>query len=356
MAPFRRRNVISALLIAGLLAAFVAAPAARRIWSGKTAGARDAAGEAAGAPLNVVERVDPNAVWVCAEPNDCIADYLAFPERAKPWRRPISAMQLENSLLNCRVHAAPDAPPSMTEDDLADAVVDKLNIAFLLRGLDARPLKATIVATDAEEHWQTLRLLFDDPYVGVFPALLLLPRGPGPHPAVLALHGHGQDAGKYAAAFRAQQFAERGFALLVPTMRGMDAGLAEDRVTRFLLRAGFSLMTIRVYETLLALKYLRWRRDIDHEAIGLIGHSGGSVTGAVAIRVTPFFKAFVYDFTGSFYHERYEKLTDENVPGLFPYGKRIADFRAACTPALEVEYGYEGNDEQIFRFFENHLR
>ncbi len=317
---------------------------------------------------SVIESHDPGAVWNCAEPSAspplaggfdgagaCVADYLAFPELAKGARRPMSESQLEKEFLGARLHAGPEAAPSMSEDELSAAIYERLNIDFLLRDFDSRPLRVAVTAQESGAGWEERRLLFRDPLVGAFPAILLLPSGPGPHPAILALHGHSQDSAKYISTYQAQRFAERGYAVLVPTQRAMNADAAEDRVTRTLLREGFSFMTLRVYEALLALKYLQARPDIRREAIGLIGHSGGSVVGSLVVRVRPAFAAFVVDFPATFYHEPLDRLIDENAPALFPYRNRVNDYRDACVPTLRVEYGYAGADREIFQFFDERL-
>ena len=56
------------------------------------------------------------------------------------------------------------------------------------------------------------------------------------------------------------------------------------------------MMAVRIYEVLLLHKLLRCRPDIDTERLGLIGHSGGSAVGNLAIRVAPeIFDAYVSD-------------------------------------------------------------
>jgi hypothetical protein len=58
---------------------------------------------------------------------------------------------------------------------------------------------------------------------------------------------------------------------------------------------GFNLMGMRDYEALIGLKYLTCNPAV--KRIGLIGHSGGSSTGNLVVRVTPYpVGAYVSDY------------------------------------------------------------
>ena len=97
--------------------------------------------------------------------------------------------------------------------------------------------------------------------------LLLRPKSPGPHPAILLLHGAGgshQGYDKLYFRFHANAFLEKGFAVLVYNKRG--SGDYEVDYENF------------TYEQLLndanaALEYLRAQNDIDQDKIGIMGIS-----------------------------------------------------------------------------------
>ncbi len=153
-------------------------------------------------------------------------------------------------------------------------------------------------------------LAMHDPWVGTIRVVLLLPTTSGPHPVVI------------------------GQALL----------------------GGFSMMAVRIYEVLLLHKLLRCRPDIDTERLGLIGHSGGSAVGNLAIRVAPeIFDAYVSDNLNSYFNWVDSALQDETDPAIYPWSQIINDFSTSSVPVLEVPYAFENEYQDIADFFDLHL-
>jgi hypothetical protein len=140
-----------------------------------------------------------------------------------------------------------------------------------------------------------------------------------------------------------------------PTPRGAGVDQWEDLATRTLLRNGFTFLGVRIYETLLALKYLRWRGDIAADRLGLIGQSGGSVVSNVTVRIEPRFRAYVSDCVGHYFSETEGRLLDETTPGLHPYYQFINDFSTSVTPVLTTPYEYAGAMPDITAFFQERL-
>ena len=103
----------------------------------------------------------------------------------------------------------------------------------------------------------------DIPIEGLF----MKPEGEGPHPAILLLHGSGESHQEYNKLYfrlHANAFIESGFAVLVYTKRG--SGNVDVDYNNF------------TYDQLLkdaasALNFLRGRKDIDQQNIGLMGLS-----------------------------------------------------------------------------------
>ena len=97
--------------------------------------------------------------------------------------------------------------------------------------------------------------------------LLLKPDSPGPHPAIILLHGAGgsnQHHNKAFFRFHANAFIEKGFAVLVFTKRGSgDDGFNYDYFTYKDL----------VNDAYAAISFLRKQQDIDQQNIGLMGVS-----------------------------------------------------------------------------------
>ncbi len=111
--------------------------------------------------------------------------------------------------------------------------------------------------------------------------VLITPDGPGPHPAIVLLHGAGsrhQAYDKQYFKFHANAFLKKGFAVLVYTKRGSG-------------KTGFDYKYF-TYEKLLkdamaAVDFLKKRDDINHESIGVMGVSeSGWFTPELAYRDT----------------------------------------------------------------------
>lgn len=97
--------------------------------------------------------------------------------------------------------------------------------------------------------------------------MLLRPDTPGPHPAILLLHGAGDSHQEYDKSyfkFHANAFLEKGFAVLVYTKRGSGNNAVNYRY--------FTYKQL-LSDAMAALKYLRSQEDIDQQAIGIMGVS-----------------------------------------------------------------------------------
>jgi hypothetical protein len=113
-------------------------------------------------------------------------------------------------------------------------------------------------------------------------------------------------------------------------------------VTEALLRAGFSFVGLRLYETLLTLRYAASLPHVDRCRVGMMGHSGGAISGNASIRVASGISAWVSDLTSEYYVEGPEGgVTDETSPGLYALHPLINDFTSAPMPVLEVGYNFE---------------
>lgn len=309
---------------------------------------------------NVAFVDDLGALPPCPDPATCKADYLAFLDKAAAYARPTTEEALHQALLDIDAGAVPQVPGPLSPDDLAAAIVDGLNLAFLVDGLDERPLTVTTIGRaeasgQVEEH-----LLLEDPWVGTFEALLLTPPGPGPFPAVLAVHGHGDDIWIYRDEYHGGEYPARGLAILMLGMRVMGSGppaMIENDVTKKMLVQGFPLMGMRVYESLLGFKLLRALPRIDAARVGLIGHSGGSSTGNLTVRLEPRLKGYVSDHQVAYaeWTRPYPFYHCETAPALYPYSGLINDPGTSDVPILKVPYKYTDGMEGIFAFFALHL-
>ncbi len=291
--------------------------------------------------------------WDCAgQPIvTCHRDYLAFPDRARDQARPTNEAAWREQLR--RIRSGKELPlttyPSPPE--LSKLLIEALNIGFLLDGLDRRELTVAVTGrSPVTNGYCRENLLFSDPYLGTWPAILLTPVTPGPHAAVIGLHGHGSSAESFIAEYGGGTLAGRGYAVLIPGARALGGTPYEDEVARRLLTAGFTFEGLRVYEVLLAAKFLRCREHIAAERIGLLGHSEGSVTANLAARVQPF-GAAVVDHTVNFLESGDgNTLVASTTPALWRYHRLLNQFDTTLTPTLVVPYGYRGRLDAIAAF------
>ncbi len=331
----------------------------------------------------VVESQDPGRSWRCEttpadvtpwDPCACNADYMEFPQRAARWADPADSCDGLLEDLVAKWEGGWDQPrppiPDLSAADLQDSIMEALNIRFLVEGdgellpLDERPITVTLLNERERGGYRQLELEFMDPFVGSFQGLLLLPPGSGPFPALIALPGHNETAAIHRDDRSGDLFVAEGYATLLLTFRAYDTGLAEHQASLHLLCQGFSLMGIRVYEALLGLKYLAHRADIDGSRMGVIGHSGGSVTANLLIRVQPErLRASVSDLTAIHFNIGPPldeggggHVGDETSYALARLSANINDFSTAAVPVFPVEYGYTQGLGGAVRFLDRHVK
>jgi len=104
---------------------------------------------------------------------------------------------------------------------------------------------------------------------------LLLPTTPGRHPAIIFLHGSG-DEGRWASRYLARKFAAKGFVALIYDKRGVGASKGDWRTSNFEDLAGDAVAGLRL---------LAADPSVDPARLGLYGHSqGGTIAPLVAAR------------------------------------------------------------------------
>jgi hypothetical protein len=316
-----------------------------------------ACGNGDGGPtLQVEESEQLGTTWDCADPGDCIDDYLAFPELAAEHARPISEEELNNLIDDCRYGRVDVHTEELKPETLREGLLGALNIRFLREGLDERLLETTIIRREEHGDYTEEEILFHDPWVGTFQGILLLPPGPGPHRGIVAVHGHSDSAAVFRDDYHGSAYPPEGFAILMLTMRAMGFDEKETEASWALLSSGFNLIGLRIYESLLGYKYLRWRKDIDEFRLGLIGHSGGSSTGNLTIRLQPRLRAYVSDHMVAYMTSDMDIIHCETVPAVYPYNRLINYFDTAEVPVKSVTYGYPNGPGELIEFFKQKTR
>ncbi len=308
-----------------------------------------------GDDVEVEELWDPEATWACADdPEGCIEDYLALPALAAAWADPISASSLEAQL-----EAIEDGEVEvLAAEDVANATLDSvvgqaLNMDFLLSGLDERELAVTVIHEQEHSGYTERHLILEDPWVGSFFGILLLPHSGDAVPGVLSVHGHGQQAESVLDDLFGTLYPEQGYALMTFTFRGMGADASEDQAARALLLDGFTLESLRIYESLLALKYLRWLPEVDGERLAVVGHSGGSLAWNLGIRQDPPVAALVTDLRGTYSDLWKGYLLDDTIPALYPYHPAINELAGTGIAVKVVDYSYQDQFDEIIAFLDS---
>ena len=104
---------------------------------------------------------------------------------------------------------------------------------------------------------------------------LLLPAGPGPHPAVVFLHGSGPE-GRWASTYLARRVVRGGTGALIWDKRGVGESAGSWEAASFEDQAG---------DAVAAVALLRSRPEIDPDRVGIHGHSqGGTIAPLAAVR------------------------------------------------------------------------
>ena len=104
---------------------------------------------------------------------------------------------------------------------------------------------------------------------------ILVPRGKGPHPGIVFLHGSGPE-GRWASNYLAESFARKGFAALIFDKRGvgLSAGRWQD--------AGFEELAA---DAAAAVAALSMKTYVDRQRVGIHGHSQGATLSPMAARL-----------------------------------------------------------------------
>lgn len=228
----------------------------------------------------VAEAQDLAGEWTGAwgRSGDTLAVTMRFSERDGAWSGSFDSPRL-------RVEEIPFTsvrfePPRVT----IEMVGDRTTLAFeghlqgdtlagILREEDDIGWFSTTRATGAPPTLPEVDVRFSNADVELA-GTLVLPSGPGPHPAVVFLHGSGAE-GRWASRFLARRFAERGVAGLIWDKRGVgeSTGAWTD--------AGFEDLAA---DAAAAVAFLRGRPEIDPQRVGIHGHSqGGTIAPMVAV-------------------------------------------------------------------------
>lgn len=215
---------------------------------------------------------------------DTLAVTMRFEERAGAWSGSFDAERL-------RVEGIPFTevafrPPGVTIRMVGDAttmvftgtvVGDSISGTFEEDGEPGWFAFGRTADVEAAAHEEDVRFRNGDVELA---GSLLLPAGPGPHPAVVFLHGSGPE-GRWASTYLARRVVRAGTAALVWDKRGVGGSSGSWEAAGFEDQAG---------DAAAAVALLRSRPEIDAARVGILGHSqGGTIAPLVAVRSRPDF-------------------------------------------------------------------
>ncbi|MFC1889538.1 alpha/beta hydrolase family protein [Thermodesulfobacteriota bacterium] len=244
----------------------------------------------------------------------------------------------------------------LTTPDVRQTIIKALNISFLLDGIEKRDLTTEVISNSEFDGYIRRELLFHDPEVGSYTALLLLPKfSHQPLPTIIGLPGHRSSAAIFPANAICESLLAEGFAVITIDFRAMACDSVENLIALKMLQNGFSLMGMRVYETLLLEKYILSSGIAEPGQIGIMGHSGGSSTANLVVRVSNHASALAWDYSCNYLSMSCftPMVHCETIPKLARYSKQIFDHRTLNIPCLRFEYNYTGPDagERAVNFF-----
>jgi hypothetical protein len=219
----------------------------------------------------------------------------------------------------------------------------------------AETATAEIFLEKVEDGFLSQFILVRDPLVGEFFCQLLLPFhvDDDRFPALLALHGHGENAESFSERSLIQNLVLQGVVVIIPWFRAMRR-IYEDEINPKLMRLGFPLMGIRIYEALRAIEVLKNLKIVDLDRLGVIGHSGGSSIASLVSYCTPAIKACVSDYETSF-GENQDSGCCEHLPKLRGIASQIHEITNHPCPLLKAPYNYSPREDQVLDFLRGQL-
>ena len=294
----------------------------------------------------------------CPEMLECVSPYQRFaalPEvldAAEPYAD--CEAELTGWFADRVAGGAPQWNPRPPEDgrSVGEQIIERSHLGFLFepdafwsRPLDVAIGEETIRTSGTGMAYRQREVFFVDPLVGDVRALHLLPLDAAESVAtVVVLPGHAEGPEQHRDLRFAQYLPEHGLAAVILNFRAWYMPW-DHQATVGLLCQGQSMMMVRAYEAMLAFKYLEAIPEGCGSRLGMLGHSGGSLTANLLawLEVNPT-QALVSDLMSGYQGvEEFQGTwavdceTHEQLSGL---AAPTNDLTHAPIPVRQVPYGY----------------
>ncbi len=295
-----------------------------------------------GCSVGSVEQVDASELEPpCVDVLDCMTEYLAFIDAAEGLGEPVDLADLEDELAWLLDGGGEAQEGPISAEDLADELRGALGTAFLFDGVEQVQTRVALVETRTEAGWIEEHWLVEDPWIGTLQMVMLRPLTSRPFRGVVGGPGHSEQWFDHRDLRLGLDLIEARAAVLIVEPRVHDGNEDETYITRELLAAGFSFLGLRIYEKQLARKVLRWHEDVHPGIVAIQGHSGGSTTANVAVRVDAGWAALITDLTTDYLNASVGgPWFDETCFGVHLQHPRVNDFSTLPVPHWEDSYGY----------------
>jgi len=284
----------------------------------------------------------------CLAHAGCVAGLFEVPARLATFAEPVPQADIDALLAAIEAGEVAVQERRRVDPRLGLEIVERSGATGLLEALPRTAVTVISHELVRVDGGAAHRLSLTNTWTGTYDAWLYTPEGDGPHPGVLGLHGHGEDATRYLALHSGIRYPQRGYLLLVPTRRALWADETEHRVTSELLRAGASFEAVQIFESLLNLRVLGCLERTDPDGLFMVGHSSGAISGNLSSRLAVELVAYASDYRSTYVHHiRPGQYTDEVTPALFALQERISDFSTHPLPVLQYRYGSDASVEGV---------
>jgi hypothetical protein len=236
------------------------------------------------------------------------------------------------------------------QQEVRAGIADMLGVLPASNG----PLDAIVTRTTPRDGYRIEHLVFQSLPGFKVTALVYVPDGPGPFPAVLGTAGHANE-GKASPTYQNVwvSLTRRGFVVLAydpfgqgerveyldPVKGGSRVGIGtrEHSMTgQQLLLSGRTLGAYMVQDMRRALDYLESRTDVDRTRLAVAGNSGGGTQAALLGAVDPRLAAVVISCYMTSWADMWNvpgpQDAEQILPGFVGRGFDFADFAVAAAP------------------------